>query len=121
LHHSVRSFLSEYHNIWLNTLGFWISAGFYAENLLLYTKQAQGEGKLPIPIGPDNKFSPVALGDVAQLAAHVLTSVGPHGLADQFRGQMIVQTGPAMVAGPELAEAASQALGTKMEFESITE
>ncbi|TRM60613.1 hypothetical protein BD626DRAFT_549593 [Schizophyllum amplum] len=88
--------------------------------LLLYTKQAQGEGKLPIPIDEDHKFSPVALGDVAQVAAHVITSVGPQGLADEVRGQMMVLTGPMLVAGPELAQAASQALGTPMEFQSIT-
>ncbi|KAI0682695.1 hypothetical protein C8T65DRAFT_560511, partial [Cerioporus squamosus] len=98
-----------------------IRAGFYAENLLLYTKQAQGEGKLPIPIGENHKFAPVALGDVAQVAAHVVTSEGPHGLADDVRSQVLVVTGPQLVAGPELAQAASQALGTKMEFEAIDE
>ncbi|RPD58586.1 NAD-P-binding protein, partial [Lentinus tigrinus ALCF2SS1-7] len=98
-----------------------IRAGFYAENLLLYTKQAQGEGKLPIPIGENHKFAPVALGDVAQVAAHVITSEGPHGLADDVRSQILVVTGPQLVAGPELAQAASQALGTKMEFEAIDE
>ncbi|KAL1741431.1 hypothetical protein HDZ31DRAFT_45457 [Schizophyllum fasciatum] len=98
-----------------------IRAGFYTENLLLYTKQAQGEGKLPIPIDTNHKFAPVALGDVAQLAAHVITSVGPQGLADEVRGQMMVLTGPMLVAGPELAQAASQALGVNMEFQSITE
>jgi hypothetical protein len=36
-------------------------AGFYAENLLLYTKQAQGEGKLPIPIDEHHKFAPVRI------------------------------------------------------------
>ena len=70
-----------------------IRAGFYAENLLLYTKQAQGEGKLPIPIDEEHKFAPVALGDVAQVAAHVLTSVGPHGLGDDVRGELLVVTG----------------------------
>jgi uncharacterized protein YbjT (DUF2867 family) len=98
-----------------------IRAGFYAENLLLYTKQAQGEGKLPIPIDSDHKFAPVALGDVVQVAAHALTSVGPHGLADDVRGEILIVTGPMMTAGPELALAASQSLGTKLEFESITE
>ncbi|KAJ6577825.1 hypothetical protein B0H19DRAFT_1253131 [Mycena capillaripes] len=98
-----------------------VRAGFYAENLLLYTKQAQGEGKLPIPIDEDNKFAPIALGDVAQLLAYILTSQGPHGFADEVRGQMMVATGPMMVAGPELAQAASQALGAKMEFQSISE
>ncbi|TFK81930.1 NAD(P)-binding protein [Polyporus arcularius HHB13444] len=98
-----------------------IRAGFYAENLLLYTKQAQGEGKLPIPIGENHKFAPVALGDVAQIAAHAITSEGPHGLADDVRGQILVVTGPQLVAGAELAEAASQALGAKMQFEPITE
>ena len=56
-----------------------IRAGFYAENLLLYTKQAPGGGELPIPIGGKHKFAPIALGDVAQLAAFVVTSEGPHG------------------------------------------
>ncbi|KAJ7500811.1 hypothetical protein B0H11DRAFT_1994558 [Mycena galericulata] len=98
-----------------------VRAGFYAENLLLYTKQAQGEGKLPIPIDAHHKFAPIALGDVAQLLAHILTSQGPQGLADEVRGQMMVATGPIMVAGPELAQAASQALGARMEFQSISE
>ncbi|KAL1938462.1 hypothetical protein VTO73DRAFT_11702 [Trametes versicolor] len=98
-----------------------IRAGFYAENLLLYAKQAQGEGKLKLPIGEDHKFAPVALGDIAQIAAYVVTSEGPQGLADNVRGQVIVATGPQLTAGPELAEAASQALGAKMEFESINE
>ncbi|KAJ7847652.1 NAD(P)-binding protein [Mycena leptocephala] len=98
-----------------------VRAGFYAENLLLYTKQAQGEGKLPIPIDEHHKFAPIALGDVAQLLAYILISQGPHGLADDVRGQMMVATGPIMVAGPELAQAASQALGAKMEFQSISE
>jgi len=98
-----------------------IRAGFYAENLLLYTKQAQGEGRLPIPIDKHHKFSPVALGDVARLCAYALTSQGPHGLGDDVRGQLITLTGAQIIAGPELAEAASQALGAKMEFKSITE
>lgn len=70
-----------------------IRAGFYAENLLLYAKQAQGEGKLRLPIGEDHKFAPVALGDIAQIAAYVVTSEGPQGLADNVRGQVIVATG----------------------------
>ena len=39
-----------------------LSAGFYAENLLLYAPQAKEEGTLPIPIGRNNKFAPIALG-----------------------------------------------------------
>lgn len=38
------------------------SAGFYAENLLLYSEQARTEGVLPLPIGESHKFAPVALG-----------------------------------------------------------
>lgn len=37
-------------------------AGFYAENLLLYSKWAKEEGVLPLPIGENHKFAPVALG-----------------------------------------------------------
>ncbi|KAF8244922.1 NAD(P)-binding protein [Wilcoxina mikolae CBS 423.85] len=98
-----------------------IRAGFYAENLLLYNKQAKDRGKLPLPMGPDHKFAPVALGDIALLAAHVLTSSGEHGLGDNVRGQLMTLTGPMMAAGNELAEAASQGLGTKMEYEDISE
>lgn len=70
-----------------------IRAGFYAENLLLYEKQAQAEGRLRLPIGEDHKFAPVALGDIAQIAAYVVTSEGPQGLADNVRGQVIIATG----------------------------
>jgi hypothetical protein len=38
------------------------SAGFYAENLLLYSEQARNEGLLPLPVGENHKFAPVALG-----------------------------------------------------------
>jgi len=97
-----------------------IRAGFYAENLLNYSPQAK-EGSLPLPIGPNHKFAPIALGDVALVAAHVLSGQGKHGFDDRHRGQLIVLTGPMLAAGKELAEAAKQALGTEMEFEDISE
>ncbi|KAL5618051.1 hypothetical protein FOVSG1_000273 [Fusarium oxysporum f. sp. vasinfectum] len=97
-----------------------IRAGFYAENLLLYGQQAKSEGVLPLPIGEFHKFAPVALGDVAQVAAHVLTGKGKHGFDDRHRGQMMVVTGPMLCAGKELAEAASKALGAELQFENIS-
>ncbi|KAM0790342.1 hypothetical protein ACM66B_003227 [Microbotryomycetes sp. NB124-2] len=98
-----------------------VRAGFYAENLLIYASQVMGEAKLPLPIDDDHKFAPVRLGDVALLLAKIITSRGPHGLSDQVRGQLMTLTGPMMVAGPELAEAASQAFSQKLTFESITD
>ncbi|KAH8719836.1 Prestalk A differentiation protein A [Beauveria bassiana] len=101
-----------------------IRAGFYAENLLLYKKQAKEESTLPLPIGENHKFAPVALGDVANVAAHVLTGSGKHGFDDRHRGQMMVVTGksrPMLCAGEELAAAASKALGGDMKFENISE
>ncbi|KAJ5576113.1 hypothetical protein N7535_003039 [Penicillium sp. DV-2018c] len=98
-----------------------IRAGFYAENLLNYSQQAQQEGVLPLPIGKDHKCAPIALGDVAQVAAHVLSGKGKHGFDDKHRGQLLVLTGPMLTTGDELATAASQALGTKMAFEDISE
>lgn len=81
-------------------------------------------------MGTTEKFAPVALGDVALAAAHLLTS-------ENDRGQLVVLTGklssPAskerflMIAGPklcngeELATAASLGLGTQMEYEDIKE
>jgi len=98
-----------------------IRAGFYAENLLLYSEQARNEGLLPLPIGENHKFAPVALGDIAQVAAHVLSGSGPHGFDDRHRGQMMTVTGPMLCAGNELANAASKALGQTIEFENISE
>jgi hypothetical protein len=68
-------------------------AGFYAENLLLYSKYAQDKAKLPLPMGSEHKIAPVALGDVALLAAHIVTSTGEHGLGDNVQGQLITMTG----------------------------
>lgn len=39
-----------------------VRGGFYAENLLSYAHQAKEEGVLPLPIGQQHKFAPVALG-----------------------------------------------------------
>ncbi|KAJ9481238.1 hypothetical protein VN97_g12253 [Penicillium thymicola] len=96
-------------------------AGFYAENLLLYSQQAQKEAVIPLPIGKQHKFAPIALGDVSQVAAHVLSGQGKHGFSDQHRGQLIVLTGPMLATGDELATAASKALGQEMAFEDISE
>jgi len=98
-----------------------IRAGFYAENLLLYAPQAKEDGHLPLPIGENHKFAPVALGDVANVAAHVLTGKGKHGFDDKHRGQMMIVTGPMLCAGNELVAAASKALGAEIKFENITE
>ncbi|KAJ6114732.1 hypothetical protein N7486_000510 [Penicillium sp. IBT 16267x] len=101
-----------------------IRAGFYAENLLLYSQQAQEEGELPIPVGFNHKFAPIALGsqqDVAQVAAYVLCGRGKHGFSDQHRGQLIVLTGPMLASGNEIAFAASKALGQELRFENISE
>ncbi|KAK6850390.1 hypothetical protein PG995_005122 [Apiospora arundinis] len=85
--------------------------GFYAENLLLYAPQAQSEGVLPLPICENHKFAPVALGDLIQVAVHVLTARREHGFDDTHRVQLMVIRGPMLCAGVELATAASQALG----------
>lgn len=98
-----------------------IRAGFYAENLLLYAPQAKEEGILPLPIGTNHSFAPIALGDVAQVAAHVLSGKGKNGFDDRHRGQLIVLTGPALTTGDELASVASQVLDTELKFENISE
>lgn len=46
--------------------------GFYAENHLLYSRQAQEEGTLPLPVGTKHKFAPIALG-VSYLSGRVLS------------------------------------------------
>ncbi|KAL3462099.1 hypothetical protein BJX64DRAFT_259622 [Aspergillus heterothallicus] len=98
-----------------------IRRGFYAENLLLYSRQAQEEGTLPIPVGKDHKFAPMAMSDVALVAAHVLSGHGKHGFDDKHRGQLMVLTGPLLTTGDELATAASKALGEELKFSDISE
>ncbi|KAM3532017.1 hypothetical protein NHJ13051_000393 [Beauveria bassiana] len=98
-----------------------IRAGFCAENLLLYEAIVKNESTLPLPIGGNHKFAPVALGDIANIAGHVLTGSGKHGFDDRHRGQMVVVTGPMLCAGEELASSASKVLGADMKFENISE
>ncbi|KAF7587221.1 hypothetical protein BBP40_007534 [Aspergillus hancockii] len=74
-----------------------VRSGFYAENLLLYSRQAQEEGVLPLPVGTDHKFAPIALG--VRIFGH----------------------SPLLTTGDELASAASQALGENLKFEDISE
>lgn len=81
-------------------------AGFYAENLLLYSPQVQEDSVLPLPIGENHQFAPIALGDVAQVAAHVLSGKGKNGFSDKHRGQLIVLTGP---SSPEVHAPANSA------------
>ena len=95
---------------------------------------------MPLPIGENHKFAPIALGDIAQVAAHVLSGKGKKGFSDKHRGQLIVLTGcspfsscatnisadlvhsgPKLTSGPELAADASEALGVKMEFEDVSQ
>jgi hypothetical protein len=75
-----------------------VRAGFYAENILLYAAHTQRTQRLSIPLGSTQKFAPVALGDISQIAAHVLTSEGHQGLGDLVRGQLIIMTGPMWVS-----------------------
>ncbi|KAJ7773476.1 hypothetical protein B0H16DRAFT_150367 [Mycena metata] len=98
-----------------------IRAGFYAENLLLYATQIREEHILPLPVGDAHKFAPIALGDIAQVAAHVLSGEGPQGFADEHRGQLIVLTGPMLAAGNEIATAAGKALGFDVKYEDISQ
>jgi len=98
-----------------------IRAGFYAENLLLYSEQSKAGGMLSLPIGETHEFAPVAGGDIARVAAQILAGKGNQGFDEKNRGQLMVITGPVLCAGKELAEIASQELGTKLEFDNISE
>lgn len=76
------------------------------------------------------------------LAAHVLSGKGKHGFDDKHRGQLMTLTGmnptttdssipwlttattiagPMLLSGEEIARAASEALGSSMKFEDISE
>ena len=52
---------------------------------MLYAPQAKEEQVLPLPIGELHKFAPIALGDIAQVAAHVLSGKGKKGFSDKHR------------------------------------
>lgn len=88
---------------------------------MLYNAQAKNSGKLPLPLGDKNRYAPVALGDVAQMAAIVLTGEGHKGLDDRHRGQLMLATGPMLLSGKDIAEVAGQVLDVKLEYEDIQE
>ncbi|BFZ65293.1 hypothetical protein YB2330_006458 [Saitoella coloradoensis] len=94
-----------------------VRAGFYAENLLLYTKMSP---ELPLPVSEGRAFAPLALGDLSLLLAHIAVGRGPHGLSDQHRGQLIIMTGPAMQTPTELAKTASEHAGKPITYTQST-
>jgi len=98
-----------------------IRPGFYAENLLLYAPQARDDNVLPLPIGDNHTFAPMALADLAQVAALVLTGKGKNGFSDKHRGQLMVLTGPTLCNGDDLAKFATKELEVEMQFENISE
>ncbi|RUS32628.1 hypothetical protein BC938DRAFT_474838, partial [Jimgerdemannia flammicorona] len=97
-----------------------IRASFYLQNLILYQEQAQKEGKLPIPIGPNGKMAPVNLDDVSRVASIILAQDGESGMSDMVVGQLIELTGPELLNGPQLAEKVSQAVGNNIQFSDIS-
>ncbi|ODQ54661.1 NAD(P)-binding protein, partial [Saitoella complicata NRRL Y-17804] len=94
-----------------------VRAGFYAENLLLYTKTSP---ELPLPVSENRAFAPLALGDLSLLLAHIAVGRGPNGLSDQHRGQLIIMTGPAMQTPTELAKTASEHAGKRITYTQST-
>jgi len=97
-----------------------LRAGFYAENLLFYEKQAQERGELPIPIGTKGKFAPVLLADVAKAASLILAQNGAKTMQENHRNQVITLTGPQTLSGAQLCERASKVLGSQVVFKNIT-
>lgn len=55
--------------------------------------------------------TPIALGDVSFVTAHILIGRKKHGFANMHHGQLIILTGPMMAAGKEFAECAHRAMG----------
>jgi hypothetical protein len=67
-------------------------------------------------------LAPIALGDVALVAAHILTSCGPSGFFSyKHAGQLYSITGPKLYTGGELARIISKTFGIPMFFQSISE
>lgn len=117
-----------------------ICARSYTENLLLYVKQTQAEYKLPVPIWADDNFAPVELAMWRRSRRMCLHMRVRRGLRITCAGKLLsplvsvsydavcscvaeteVDVGPQPTAGPELAEANSQAPATKMEPECTDE
>lgn len=98
-----------------------VRAGFCAEHILLCSRASHAAGRIPLPIDDASRFAPVALADVVAVCAHCVTSGGPEGLAEGVRDEVLVVTGPELVSGRKLAEAASKNLGMELAFESVSD
>ncbi|KAF1811976.1 NAD(P)-binding protein [Eremomyces bilateralis CBS 781.70] len=102
-----------------------IRPGFYTDNVSAQFNAGQDTGQdntatMFLPIDDHDRFAPMALTDLALLAAHILTGHGQHGFDDRHHGQLIICTGPVLVTGRELATAASAAFGIQIDFKSAS-
>jgi hypothetical protein len=67
-------------------------------------------------------LAPIALSDIALMAAHILTSCGPSGFFSyKHAGQLYSTTGPKIYTGGELASVTFKTFGIPMSFQAISE
>jgi uncharacterized protein YbjT (DUF2867 family) len=94
-----------------------VRLGFYMENLLAYRDQI-AHGSLPLPLGPDDAMAPVCLRDAAQ---GILELCKQSITKNKFPREVVQFTGTKVCTPVQMAEAAGEALGTKVEYKQISE
>lgn len=84
----------------------------YAQNVLPYLADARTTGVLAVPYDPAARFSPVDLGDVAEVGARVLTEDGHDRATYELCGPEVLDTAA-------MAEALARVLGRPVRAEPV--
>ena len=86
--------------------------GDFMENTLSWAPQVAGSRSVREP-WPDGRSAPIAMDDIARVAASVLVSGG-------HAGRALSLTGPEVLTRVELADRIGDAVGTPVEFVTVT-
>lgn len=92
-----------------------LRAGFYCQNLLLYSPQIR-QGILPAPIG-HGKMSMVDLADVGVALVRMVQECAS---SNSHSGKIYSFTGPESLTGEQIAQQMSEVLGKSIQFKDIS-
>ena len=88
---------------------------FYQQNLELWAPDVRAHDTLRLPLS-GRKLAPLYQSDVAAVTVH-LASVAT--LPPRMRRRTLCLTGPRLLTGPQLAAAATSALGARISYEDV--
>lgn len=101
-------------SVWRSDRSVTLRTYFYQQNLLLWSRDVQETGRFRLPLS-STCFAPLYNADVASVVAELIR---PARVA-QGLPKLVNLTGPRVLSGEALAEAASRATGQRLSFEEV--